>query len=238
MKKFFLATVAIVIAAPALAADLGARPITKAPVMGAPGYSWSGCYIGVQGGWGSMRSKNSFSNSGLPPFTPEGNTDGDGGIFGGHLGCNWQSSQWVFGLEGDGEWSGIKGDDGNVGGDTNELSARWLASFRGRLGMAFGNSLLYATGGVAFMGARSSVLDPGEGESLRKTLTGWTVGAGWEYGFAPNFSARVEYRFTSFGTEDFRFPVNGYTERHNDIDIHAVRVGLTYRFGGPMFARY
>jgi len=104
--------------------------------------------------------------------------------------------------------------------------------------MAFGNSLLYATGGVAFMGARSSVLDPGEGESIRKTLTGWTVGAGWEYGFAPNFSARVEYRFTSFGTENFVFPVNGYTERHNDIDIHAVRVGLTYRFGGPIAPTY
>src|SRR3954447_387260 len=132
MKKVFLATAAIIIAAAALAADLGVRPITKAPVM-SPGYSWSGCYIGIQGGWGRMRSDNSFSNSGLPPFTAEANTNGDGGIFGGHLGCNWQPSQWVLGLEVDGEWSGIKGDDGGLGGDTNELSARWLASFRGRL---------------------------------------------------------------------------------------------------------
>ena len=143
MKKVLLATVAIVIAAPALAADLGVRPITKAPVMGAPGYSWSGCYIGIQGGWGSMRSKNSFSNSGLPPFTAEADTDGDGGVFGGHLGCNWQPSQWVLGLEGDGEWSGIKGDDGGVGGD--RTSFRRAGSRRSEVGWVWPSEIRCST---------------------------------------------------------------------------------------------
>jgi outer membrane immunogenic protein len=82
------------------------------------------------------------------------------------------------------------------------------------------------------MGARSAVLDAGEQESIRRTITGWTIGGGWEYAFAPNFSTRIEYRYTDFGTEDFRFPTNDYIERHNDIRVHAVRVGLTYRFGG------
>jgi outer membrane immunogenic protein len=233
MKKIAFAAAAAVAFASgsALAADLPVRtPYYKAPQRGF--YGWTGCYIGVQGGWGSLRSNNSFSSSGLPPFTDEENTNGDGGIFGGHLGCRYQYNQWVLGIEGDGEWTGIKGDDGGARGDVNELSARWLASVRGRLGVTYGASLFYATGGVAFMGARSSVLDPGEQESIRRTITGWTIGAGWEYAFAPNFSGRLEYRFTDFGTEGFVFPSNGYLERHNDIRIHAVRVGLTYRFTG------
>jgi outer membrane immunogenic protein len=213
----------------ALAADLPA----KAPYYKAPQgyYGWTGCYIGVQGGFASMRSKNSFKD-GLPTFTAEANTNDDGGIFGGHLGCNLQYNQWVIGLEGDGEWTDLKGNDGGARGDINELSARWLASVRGRLGVTVGASLLYATGGVAFTGARSAVLDAGEQESIRRTITGWTIGGGWEYAFAPNFSTRIEYRYTDFGTEDFRFPTNDYIERHNDIRVHAVRVGLTYRFGG------
>ena len=233
-QMIFAAAAAVAFAgSSALAADF---PV-KAPYYKAPhgAYGWTGCYVGVQGGFGSIRSNNSFSSSGNPPYTLEENTNGDGGLFGGHLGCNYQYNQWVLGLEGDGEWAGIKGDDGGARGDINELSARWLASVRGRLGVTIGSSLLYATGGVAFMGARSSVLDPGEQESIRRTLTGWTIGGGWEYAFAHNLSARVEYRFTDFGTEGFVFPVNGYTERHNDLHVHAVRVGLTYRFGG---ARY
>jgi outer membrane immunogenic protein len=232
MKQSIVAAAAALLFATgsAVAADFP----TKAPYYKAPPayYGWTGCYVGVQGGFGSMRSNNSFSSSGSPPFIAEENTNGDGGIFGGHLGCTYQYNQWVVGLEGDGEWTGIKGNDGGSHGDVNELSARWLASVRGRLGVTFGSSLLYATGGLAFMGARSSVLDPGEQEAIRRTITGWTIGAGWEYAFAPNFSTRVEYRYTDFGTEGFVFPVNGYTERHNDIRIHAVRVGLTYRFGG------
>jgi outer membrane immunogenic protein len=214
----------------ALAADLPAKaPYYKAPPAY---YSWTGCYVGVQGGFARIRSNNSFSSSGLPPFTGEENTNDDGAIVGGHLGCSLQYNQWVIGLEGDGEWTDLKGNDGGARGDVNELSARWLASVRGRLGVTVGASLLYATGGAAFMGARSSVLDPGEQEVIKRTITGWTIGGGWEYAFAPNFTTRVEYRYTDFGTQDFVFPVNGYTERHNDIRIHAVRVGLTYRFNG------
>jgi len=235
MKQSLFAAAAAVLFAggSAVAADFP----TKAPYYKAPPgyYGWTGCYVGVQGGVGSLRSNNSFSNNFQPPFTPEDNTNGDGGIFGGHLGCTYQSHHWVFGVEGDGEWAGIKGNDGGSRGDINELSARWLASVRGRLGVTIGSSLLYGTGGVAFMGARSAVLTPEEQEAIRRTITGWTIGAGWEYAFAPNFSARVEYRFTDFGSEGFVFPVNHYTERHNDIHLHAVRVGLTYRFSGAHY---
>ncbi len=124
-----------------------------------------------------------------------------------------------------------------------------MGSVRGRIGAAWSHALLYATGGVAFMGAQSSIL-PGSGnspESVRGTITGWTVGAGVEIGFAPNFTGRLEYRYADFGTQEFRFPVGNYTERHSNIQIQTFLVGLTYRFGdfgkgpvgkGPVVAGY
>jgi len=236
MKKLFLGTVAAaaVMVGPAVAADMRA-PAMKAPPMAA-GYNWTGCYIGIQGGGAWQSVKNSFSNSGAPPFTAESDQDGSGGVVGGHLGCNLQTGHWVWGIEGDGEWASIKGDDGGVGGDTNEFKVRWMASVRGRIGVSWDRTLFYATGGVAFIGAQSNVLNAPT-ESISDTLTGWTVGAGIEHAFAPNFTARIEYRFSDFGTNDFVFPVNSYTERH-DVQIHAVRVGLTYKWGGPVIAKY
>jgi outer membrane immunogenic protein len=242
MKKLLLSTVAIMIVAGgnALAADLPRRaPYVAAPV--AYGYNWSGCYIGVQGGFAALRTTNSFSLTGAPPYAADGDSDGNGGLFGGHIGCNYQVSNWVFGVEGDLEWAGIDGDDGGFGGDTNELSIRWMGSLRGRLGYAWSSTLLYMTGGAAFTGARSSVLDPGEQESHKRNhIVGWTLGAGLEQAFGNNWSARIEYRYTDFGSRGFNLPVNGYVERHNDISLHAIRLGLTYRFGGggPIMASY
>ena len=214
----------------ASAADLAPRPVFKAPPPVVAAFSWSGCYVGAQVGYAWLRSPNSFSTTGADPFTPEANTDSNGAIAGGHLGCNYQTGQWVFGLEGDGEWSNLKGNDAGVATDNNELAALWMASVRGRVGYAWEQSLFYVTGGVAFMGARSSILDPTEQESVSKTLTGWTVGAGYEYAFTANWSARIEYRYANFGTNDFAYPVNAYTERANDISVQAVRLGVSYRF--------
>jgi outer membrane immunogenic protein len=76
-------------------------------------------------------------------------------------------------------------------------------------------------------------------ETVSTTRTGWTVGAGWEYGFTPNWSARIEYRYTDFGTFShnsiFSFP--GFTYEHDPV-FHTVRGGISYRFGGPVVAKY
>src|SRR5262245_42928099 len=190
MTKLLLSTVAAaaVMVGQAVAADMRA-PATKAPPRAAPGYSWTGCYIGVQGGFAWQRVDNSFSNTGLDPFTAEADQDGSGGVVGGHVGCNLQTGYWVWGLEGDGEWASISGDDNGAGGDTNEFHSRWMASVRGRLGVSVDRTLFYATGGVAFLGARSNVTNAPT-ESQSDTLTGWTVGAGIEHAFTPNFTAR------------------------------------------------
>jgi outer membrane immunogenic protein len=222
------ATLCVGISSSAFAADLPvkARPPAAAVVAA---YSWTGCYIGAQGGYAKSRSPNSFSATGLEPFTPEADVDGSGAVAGGHIGCNYQIGNWVLGVEGDGEWTNLDGNDNGVGGDINEFQARWMASARGRVGYAFSNILLYATGGAAWMGVRSAVLNPPV-ETVSRTVNGWTVGGGLEVGFANRWSARVEYRFADFGQENFVHPINGYTERFNDLEVHAIRVGVSYRF--------
>jgi len=110
MKKVFLSTVALIaFAAPAAAADLAARPYTKAPPAPiAAVYDWSGFYIGANGGWGSSRKCWDFVDPVLGRIA-EGCHDATGGTAGGQLGYRWQAGTWVFGLEGQGNWADFKG---------------------------------------------------------------------------------------------------------------------------------
>jgi outer membrane immunogenic protein len=245
MKKILLSTTALVfMAGAASAADLPRKAPYAAPAAVPYAFNWSGCYVGVQGGFTFFNGQNSFSVTGAAPWTPEDNNlTGNGGMVGAHLGCNWQApgSGWVLGLEGDGEWARIKGNDGGIGGQINELSVRWMASARGRVGYAWGRTMWYATAGAAFAGLRSSVLDIGAQEfHQRNDLVGGTVGTGLEFALSQNWSARIEYRFTSFGTRGFNMPLNGYVERHEDIHLHQIRGGFSYRWGGaaPVMASY
>src|SRR5712671_7694058 len=115
MKKFLLGAVALAalgLAAPASAADLAARPYTKAPPMVAAIYDWSGFYIGVNGGGGW--SRKCWDNTvflGVPtvPSFAEGCHDASGGTAGGQIGYRWQSASWVFGIEAQGNWADLKG---------------------------------------------------------------------------------------------------------------------------------
>src|SRR3984893_9026896 len=105
MKKLLLVTsslIALGAAAPAVAADLAARPYTKAPPMVAAVYDWSGFYIGINGGGGSAHSCWDL----LVPAAVigQGCHNSTGGTVGGQIGYRWQASSWVFGLEGQGNW--------------------------------------------------------------------------------------------------------------------------------------
>jgi outer membrane immunogenic protein len=238
MKKILLGTVALAalgLAVPAVAADIPAKApmYSKAPAMVAV-YNWTGFYVGLQAGYAWTSAPNAF-NAGAG-FVTESNANGSGWKLGGHAGYNFQTGQVVLGIEGDLEWANIKGNDAGVGGNINELEVRWQGSVRGRVGYAFNNALLYGTGGWAFGGANSNVLNAPT-ESVSKSISGWTAGAGLEMALAHNFTGRVEYRYTDFGRNDFVMPVNGYTERF-DIREHALRVGVTYKFGGPVVAKY
>src|SRR4051794_29465847 len=102
MKTFLLGTVGLValgMAAPAVAADLAARPYKAPPVMVSPVYDWSGFYIGVNGGWGQSSTRYDWQN-----FLARSD-NASGGTVGGQIGYNWQAGSWVFGLEAQGNWA-------------------------------------------------------------------------------------------------------------------------------------
>jgi len=239
------------------AADLPARPYTKAPVV-SPVYNWTGFYIGVHGGYGWGNSE-SLNVNGTPPF-PAGSvssTDVDGWLGGGQLGFNYQfNPNWLIGIEGDVSGGDIKGNlsgFSTVAGCTttrfqsSNLELNWLATITGRLGYIAGPALLYVKGGAAFgdFKASSTTVNPAAGNALIATVsggetrTGWTVGAGAEWAFANNWSAKAEYNYVDFGTDSVTRDATYFVGagpnpllRDASTHLHLVKVGLNYRFGG------
>jgi len=201
---------------PSAAADLGAQP---APVAIPPSFSWTNCYLGIAGGgkWANW-SGDGLLAAGVAgfPFAAQvaANNNGGGGLFGGQIGCQWQTGGFVFGLEGDIDGVNLKrafvAGAGALPpflpGDTVAFRNDWQASIRGRLGYAWDRWLIYATGGVAFAEVKAAVglvpvafSVPTFFASASNTATGGTVGAGIEYAILDYLSLGVEYRFSSFG---------------------------------------
>jgi outer membrane immunogenic protein len=255
MKRLALVVAAstTIFAAPAVAADLRAAPVrAPAPYVVAP-FSWSGCYIGVQGGgaWGESRHINQVGGVN----TNITNTyDVDGFLIGPTVGCNYQIGGFVLGIEGDWSWSSKEGEGRNIApfstlaiGQTRE---NWLATIRGRLGWAFDRWMIYATGGGAFAEVEArSVPDAITGVAPfgeTRTRSGWTVGGGFEWAFAPNWSAKIEYLHVELENEGyFLTPPVGFANRAGGVPLHndIVRAGINYRFsfggwGGPVTASY
>ena len=250
MKKLLLgasALVAVVSITPASAADLAARPYTKAPPpMMAAAYDWSGFYIGANGGWGSQR--NCFTSVAPALFLGgEGCHDADGGVAGGQIGYRWQSASWVFGLEAQGDWADLRGSNESLvfPGFTNRSEMNAFGLFTGQVGWAWANTLLYVKGGAAVTDNRHSIIDDATGlvagRASDDTRWGAVVGAGLEFGFAPNWSAGVEYDHIFMGDRNATFTdatgaFFGADRISGDVDLVTVR--LNYRWGGPMIGRY
>lgn len=262
MKKFLLSTIALVaFAAPAAAADLAARPYTKAPPMVAAVYDWSGFYIGANGGWGSSRKCWDLNNNGgtvIAPASAEGCHDATGGVAGGQIGYRWQSNAWVFGLEAQGDWADLKGSNTSVffGAPFNNNSkVQAFGLFTGQIGYAWNNALLYVKGGAAvtddkYYGSTTAVVLglPAGTTFDRGSETRWgaTVGVGLEYGFAPNWSAAIEYDHLFMGNQNVTMPSTGSflapgaLSRIDNVrqDVDLVTVRINYRWGGPVIAKY
>ena len=262
MKKALLlgVSLAAVGTAPALAADLAPRTYTKAPAyVPAPIYSWAGFYIGLNGGGGSSRNCWDLTQVGaviVAPSVREGCHDATGGMAGGQIGYRWQASNWVFGLEAQGDWANFKGSNtslvGIAGGlpYTNQSKIDAIGLFTGQVGYAWNNVLWYVKGGAALTHDKYNGIGLGFGgvpvgvafDQASETRWGGAVGTGVEIGFAPGWSVAVEYDhlFMGSGNNNFSSTATGAFNRTDsikqDVDIGTVRIN--YTFGGPVVARY
>jgi outer membrane immunogenic protein len=223
MKRLFLAGAAalatMTMFGAANAADIARRqelPM-KAPAYYAP-YNWTGFYVGINGGGGWGRSEWTNASGSTGGF------DVSGGLVGGTIGYNWQLGQWVYGLEGDIDWSNIRGStsSGICAGTSCETKNDWLGTARMRIGYAFDRFLPYITGGLAVGDVKGSAAGFG---SSTETNTGWTVGGGIEAVLAGPWTAKIEYLYVDLGNASCcAVPTN--------VDFHTniVRGGINYRF--------
>jgi len=222
--------------APALAADLPRKAPPPAPVM-IPVVNWTGFYIGINGGysWGKAGRELSFFNplTGIQIIPPvgSGNTSDsnlNGGVFGGQLGYNWQSGNWVFGFETDAQWTGQRGTASRLCGvlataagaclpgvalgtsAAVEQHLDWFGTFRGRAGvLVTPSTLLYVTGGAAYGSLNTDItvtsitplgLPVSVTRSGDSSKFGWTIGGGVEAMFGNNWSGKLEYLYMDLGT--------------------------------------
>ena len=264
MKKIAIALTALAaITSTASAADMAARPYTKAAPMVAAMYDWSGFYIGMNGGGGWSRKCWDLNAAGLATFTPavaEGCHDATGGTVGGQVGYRWQSAAWVFGLEAQGNWADFKSSNVSlfVGapGVRNNTKVDSFGLFTGQVGYSWNTFLLYVKGGAAvardkYNGSLNQPVGPFPVglvfDSASETRWGGVVGIGGEFAFSPNWSLAIEYDHAFLGNRDINFTATGAngvpigTFSRNDRirqDLDIVTARLNYRFGGPVIAKY
>jgi outer membrane immunogenic protein len=247
MKRILFTTVSLGVLglmSPALAADL--PMYSKAPAVVSPTYDWSGFYVGVYGGggFGNHNLNNALGPAGFANFTL--NYDSTGAIAGGEGGYNWQSGNMVFGVEASGFWSGIKGSDinqFNAGalpiGSIDATNLRNGAALLARGGIAVDRLLLFFTGGWAYGSFQHTNTDPVLGVDQFTTHgSGLAAGGGIAYAVTDNVIGKFEYRYYDFGRYERLAPLNGQIPYTVNSTYSVVTVGLDFKFGGPVVAKY
>ena len=255
MNKILLAGIALVAFAsgPALAADL---PVRQAPPVYSPPpvvvyYNWTGCYLGLNGGYGWREDRNVDATIGVISSNVD-SLGASGGFGGGQVGCNYQAGPAVFGIETDFQGSGISKSFGPtvltgplVGTFNGSDKLKWFGTLRGRLGYAADRVLLYVTGGLAYannsfeftgvdlVGNNFTISDS-------TTKTGYVLGAGVEWAVAGSWTVKAEYQYLSFGeVGPFTVPVLNAaglptgtlaTTSSHKADFQTIRIGFNYLF--------
>jgi len=254
MKKILLGTVGLLALglSSASAADLPARTYKAPPVVVPIMYDWSGFYIGANGGYGwSNRCIDITAINGFGVVDAEGCRNAAGGVAGGQIGYRWQFASWVFGLEAQGDWANLRNSNASLffPGDTWTSKTNALGLFTGQVGYAWNNALWYVKGGAAVANQRWDLFNTATGIGLAqadRTRWGGTVGAGLEYGFAPNWSVGIEYDFL-FRVSDsntFLTPGNGNIASftaNTRSDVNMITARINYRFGwgsAPVVSKY
>lgn len=223
MKRIVFGLAALACMGSAHAADLPPTPDYRAPAMVAPSFNWTGFYLGVMGGYAKGA----------------GDLDLSGGIAGETVGYNFQpaGSAIVFGVEADGGWSNFGQSASGTGGGvtvTFKTKADAIATFRARIGAAFGQSLIYVTGGGAWgrntisVSATAGAFTIGISDS--QNHMGYAVGGGFEQALTNNWSVKGEYLYLGLGSENYFGSVAAGGLASGDIAIHTIKFGVNYRF--------
>jgi len=226
MKRLLLVGLGLVplFASPIMAADLPVKSKAPPPL---PLYNWTGCYGG--GHFGSLFEQKDWGAL--------GSHDGTGLVVGGQVGCNYQISTWVFGIQGDAAWSDTSGSHTDPAGLTDQSKIDLLSSATGRVGYAWDRLLTYAKAGGAWTHDKYEMLTIPDNLTVAtasETRSGWTVGGGFEYAITNNLSMFFEYNYYDFGTKTVGLTsvTTGATQL---VDIREreslVKVGANWKIG-------
>jgi outer membrane immunogenic protein len=246
--------------APAFAADLPVKARPMVPVA-ASYYNWTGCYLGgyVGGAAGARdvqaRDLNGYNGPDAWNYKLDSTVIG-----GGTLGCNYQTGQFVFGIEGEGGYMKLRGsalDPLSPFLPLDTLASTkvgdWYGMITGRAGVAFDRTLFYAKGGVAFVNTQTSVIDstlqPVIGNTItatsaNQTRAAWTAGGGIEYALSDAWSVKGEYMYIGLrqsNSDCGNATIGGgrFCWSQDLPGIHTAKFGINYHFGaGPVVARY
>ena len=232
MKNLLLTGIAFALigSGSAMAADLsvkrGPAPVYKAPPM-MQATTWTGCYIGGNGGGAWAQKSFTFDGAG------EGSHTASGAVAGGQVGCDYQfSNSFVIGIQGMFDWADLTGSNVLPGAPTETWGTR-VKSFStvdGRLGfLATPTAMLYVKGGVAWVNEDFTFTN-GTSTTASDTLTGADLGVGLDWMFAPNWDVFVEYDHMFFDSKDINFP-GPFTENISQ-KVDKVQAGVNFRFGG------
>ena len=242
LKLLFAGIATIASGGAAEAADAAQPRVVKSPPRPPmPAFSWTGCHVGLHGGWAWGSQTTNARCDGVTLETGTSNVRNDGALFGGQLGCDYQfANGWVVGIEGDAAASSIEGQGPNpIFSGRIGTEVQWLASVTGRLGYAgwHPQTLVYVKGGGAWTRQEYNISGfggPLDGE-FSKTFGGWTAGGGIAWAFSNNSSVFVEYNHYDFrgsfsNSFDFGVPFGLNTINIGAPRIDAVKAGLNVRF--------
>jgi outer membrane immunogenic protein len=248
MRKVLGALVAF--AAMPVATGYAADMALKAPPpVAAAMYNWTGFYLGgeIGGGWARSTNTDVTASGGFPAGFTASPINSSGVLGGGYAGYNYQINQIVLGIDGNYDWADLTGSGRDVSPTTGNTSAvsekvKWDAAITGRLGIANNNWLFFAKGGWAWAGFSGNATSTTPGGALfgssssSDTRNGGTVGAGIEYGFAPHWSAKLEYDYVKFRTASFNATavsaagVVSTPTKSATSDLNELKGGVAYRF--------